>query len=347
MIEVAAVGDKSRARVGERFAVAEALRESVLKSAGITEHAVVEQVKGAAFAGTVCRHPWRGKGYDFDVNLYPADFVTTEAGTGFVHIAPGHGEDDWHVALAHDVAIPDTVDGDGNYYAHVPLFAGKHVFKVDPDVLAALTDAGALLGPGQELVPQLSPFLAAFESAFDLLRNTPQMFISMEKNGLRKKALDAIDATQWVPAQGGATASTPWWKAGPTGAFPVSVALWGVPITVFVHKQSGDVLRDQAVIDRIAAAVAAEEGGDAWLTSPPQRFLGNDYAAEDYTQVMDIIEVWFDSGSTHAFVLEARPELKWPADLYLEGSDQHRGWFHTSLLESCGTRGRAPFDAAC
>ncbi|TAL00548.1 MAG: isoleucine--tRNA ligase [Rhodospirillaceae bacterium] len=339
VVEVAAIDDKSRARVGERFAVAEALREGVLRSAGITEHAVVERVKGAAFAGTVCRHPWRGKGYDFDVNLYPGDFVTTEAGTGFVHIAPGHGEDDWHVALAHGVAIPDTVDGDGKYYDHVPLFAGKHVFKIDPDVLAALTDAGALLAHGK----LVHSYPHSWRSKAPLIfRNTPQWFISMEKNGLRQKALDAIDATQWVPAQGrnriyAMVESRPDWCIS-------RQRHWGVPITVFVHRQSGEVLRDQAVIDRIAAAVA-EEGGDAWLTSPPERFLGNDYAAADYTQVTDIIEVWFDSGSTHAFVLEQRPELKWPADLYLEGSDQHRGWFHTSLLESCGTRGRAPFDA--
>ena len=149
VVEVAAKDEKSKARVGERFAVAEALRETVLKSAGITQHKVVERLKGVELAGTVCRHPWHGKGYDFDVNLYPGDFVTTEAGTGFVHIAPGHGEDDWHLGMAHGVAVPDTVAGDGTYYDHVPLFAKKHVFKIDPDVLTALTDAGALLANGK------------------------------------------------------------------------------------------------------------------------------------------------------------------------------------------------------
>ncbi|MBY0511249.1 MAG: class I tRNA ligase family protein, partial [Rhodospirillaceae bacterium] len=152
----------------------------------------------------------------------------------------------------------------------------------------------------------------------------------------------AIDATTWVPALGknriqSMIESRPDWCVS-------RQRQWGVPITIFLNKKTGEVLRDQAVIDRIAEAVEAE-GGDAWLTSPPERFLGNSYKADEWTQVSDIVEVWFDSGCTHAFLLEKRPDLKWPADLYLEGSDQHRGWFHTSLLESCGTRGRAPFNA--
>src|SRR3546814_756922 len=120
--------------------------------------------------------------------------------------------------------------------------------------------------------------------------------------------------------------------------------LWGVPLPIFVDKKSGEPLRDAKVIERVADAFE-QEGGDAWFASDPQRFLGDDYSAEDFEQVTDVVEVWFDSGSTHSFVLEARPELKWPADLYLEGSDQHRGWCHSSLLESAGTRGRAPYDA--
>jgi isoleucyl-tRNA synthetase len=339
IIEVKAVSEKSFARVGERFAVAVELLEAVLKSADITAHDVVARVKGDAFKGAVCRHPLRAGGYDFDVPLYAGDFVTTEVGTGFVHIAPGHGEDDYHLGLANNVPIPETVGGDGTYYAHVPLFAGKHVFKIDPDMLAALKDAGALLANGK----LVHSYPHSWRSKAPLIfRNTPQWFISMEKNDLRKKALAAIEATKWVPALGknriGAMIeSRPDWCVS-------RQRQWGVPITIFMNKKTGEVLRDQAVIDRIAEAVALE-GGDAWLTSPPERFLGNAYAAEDWAQVSDIVEVWFDSGCTHAFVLEQRPDLKWPADLYLEGSDQHRGWFHTSLLESCGTRGRAPFEA--
>ncbi len=339
IVEVKALGEKSMARVGERFAVAQPLLEQTLKVAGITEHAVVAHVKGEAFAGTRVRHPLNGKGYEFEVPLHAGDFVTTEAGTGFVHLAPGHGEDDYYLCMQVGIAVPDTVSGDGTYYPQVPLFAGKHVFKIDPDMLAALKDNGALLANGK----LLHSYPHSWRSKAPLIfRNTPQWFISMEKNDLRKKALAAIDATKWVPALGknriqAMIESRPDWCVS-------RQRQWGVPMTIFLNKKTGEALKDQAVIDRIAEAVA-QEGGDAWITSPPERFLGNNYKADEWTQVTDIVEVWFDSGCTHAFTLEKRPELKWPADLYLEGSDQHRGWFHTSLLESCGTRGRAPFDA--
>ncbi len=339
VIEVAAISEKSAARVGERFAVAEALLSQLLKDAGITEHQVVTKIKGAAFAGTVCRHPWHGKGYDFDVPLHAGSFVTTEQGTGFVHMAPGHGEDDYDLCKTKSIPVPDTVNGDGLYVPSVPLFAGEHVFKVAPKVVAALQDVGALLAHGK----LTHSYPHSWRSKAPLIfRNTPQWFISMETNDLRKKALAAIDATQWVPAVGrnriyAMVESRPDWCIS-------RQRQWGVPITLFMRKTTGEVLKDPAVFERIAKAVE-EEGAEAWITSPPERFLGDQYVATEWTQVNDIVEVWFDSGSTHSFVLEQRPELKWPADLYLEGSDQHRGWFHTSLLESCGTRGRAPYDA--
>ncbi|HEV2676474.1 MAG TPA: class I tRNA ligase family protein, partial [Aliidongia sp.] len=175
-----------------------------------------------------------------------------------------------------------------------------------------------------------------------IFRTTPQWFISMETNGLRQTALQAIEDTRWVPAAGqnrirAMIETRPDWCISRQRA-------WGVPIAVFVDKRTRQPLRDQGVIDRIADAVA-REGADVWFTAPASQFLGNGYDAEDYEKVTDIVDVWFDSGSTHSFVLEQRPDLKWPASLYLEGSDQHRGWFHSSLLESCGTRGRAPYDA--
>ncbi|NQV54717.1 MAG: class I tRNA ligase family protein, partial [Rhodospirillales bacterium] len=175
-----------------------------------------------------------------------------------------------------------------------------------------------------------------------IFRNTPQWFISMDTGDLRAKALRAIEETAFYPEMGrnrlrGMIETRPDWCVSRQRA-------WGVPITVFVNKESGELLRDEAVMKRITEAVEAE-GADAWFMSPPDRFLGDDYAADDYEQITDILDVWFDSGSTHSFVLEARDDLEWPASMYLEGSDQHRGWFHSSLLESCGTRGRAPYDA--
>src|SRR5262249_53856455 len=175
-----------------------------------------------------------------------------------------------------------------------------------------------------------------------IFRKRPEWFISMETNGLRQKALAAIEDTIFVPPQSrnrlyAMIESRPDWCISRQRA-------WGVPIAVFVNKISGEPLRDQQVIDRIAEAFE-KEGADAWFSSSPARFLGDDYNSGDFEQVNDIVDVWFESGSTHSFVLERNPDLAWPADLYLEGSDQHRGWFHSSLLESCGTRGRAPYKA--
>ncbi len=339
VVEVTEVGEGALASVGNRFAVAEALLTDTLGKSGVTGHTIIEQVKGAAFAGTVCRHCLHEDGFAFDVPLHAGSFVTTEQGTGFVHIAPGHGEDDFLLGREVGLEVPDTVNGDGLYYDTVPRFAGQHVFKVNPVVVEALKEHGRLLAEGK--LEHSYPH--SWRSKAPLIfRNTPQWFISMETNDLRANALKAIDDTQWVPAQGrnrirAMVESRPDWCVS-------RQRQWGVPITVFVSKKTGEVLRDPAVIERIAVAVE-EESSDAWLSSDPARFLGNEYNADEWEQVQDVVEVWFDSGSSHAFVLENREDLKWPADLYLEGSDQHRGWFHTSLLESCGTRGRAPYDA--
>ena len=339
IVEVTDVDDTALAAAGNRFAIAEALLADTLRKAGITGHTVVEQVQGSAFAGTVCRHCLHEDGYAFDVPLHAGSFVTTEQGTGFVHIAPGHGEDDFNLGREVGLEVPDTVNGDGLYYDTVPRFAGQHVFKVNPVVVEALKEHGRLVAEGK--LEHSYPH--SWRSKAPLIfRNTPQWFISMDTNDLRAKALKAIDDTHWVPAQGrnrihAMVESRPDWCVS-------RQRQWGVPITVFVSKKTGEVLRDAAVIERIATAVE-EESSDTWISSDPARFLGNEYDPDEWEQVQDVVEVWFDSGSSHAFVLEHRDDLKWPADLYLEGSDQHRGWFHTSLLESCGTRGRAPYEA--
>ena len=337
---------------GEKLVVLQDQVEQVAKDAGVAL-TVLSVLKGSAIAGSVCHHPLKFHpdaqgGYDFDVPVLPADFVTTDTGTGFVHIAPGHGEDDWHLGVAHNIAVPDTVQPDGCYYPHVAIFAGQQVLNqgkngkyyspVAKPVIEAMTACGNLLAHGK--VEHSYPH--SWRSKAPLIfRNTAQWFISMEKTGLRAKAVQAIADTRFVPDQGrnrigSMVEGRPDWCVSRQRA-------WGVPITVFVDKKSGQPLRDPAILERVNQAFLAE-GADAWYTRPASYFLGPDRNPEDYEQVFDVLDVWFDSGCTHAFVLEGGPwGLSSPADLYLEGSDQHRGWFQSSLLESCGTRGRAPY----
>jgi isoleucyl-tRNA synthetase len=256
-----------------------------------------------------------------------------------VRIAPGHGEEDFALGREHGIEVPETVGDDGTFNAWVPLFVGVHVYKAADPVCAALIEAGGLLARGKIV----HSYPHSWRSKAPLIfRATPQWFIRMDgPERIREKALAAIDATVFVPDQGrnrigSMVASRPDWCVSRQRA-------WGVPIAVFVEKRSGEPLRDPAVVARIVEAFKTE-GADAWYASPPSRFLGDGRDPEDYEQVRDIVDVWFESGCTHAFVLEARG-LPWPADLYLEGSDQHRGWFQSSLLESIGTRGVAPFKA--
>jgi isoleucyl-tRNA synthetase len=344
LLHVDGVADGSRARVGEKLLVALDLLPQFCTDTGIATHHVLHVFKGAALQGMVCAHPLRGVAgaegdYDQDTPLLFGDFVTTDAGTGFVHIAPGHGEEDFDLGRRHDLPIPETVDGDGTFNPRVKLFAGIHVYKAADPICAALGAAGMLLARGT----LVHSYPHSWRSKAPLIfRATPQWFIRLDgPEQIRKKALAAIDATQFVPDQGrnrigSMVAGRPDWCISRQRA-------WGVPIAVFVDKRTGEPLRDPAVVQRIVDAFTAE-GADAWYSSPASRFLGNERNPDDYEQVMDIVDVWFESGSTHAFVLEGR-NLPWPADLYLEGSDQHRGWFQSSLLEAVGTRGRAPFKA--
>jgi isoleucyl-tRNA synthetase len=311
-------------------------------------------------------------GYDFDIPLLPGEHVTADTGTGFVHTAPGHGEEDFALwqefqpLLAQaarngekiDTAIPRTVDENGAFYPNTPSFEGKFILsrdgKKDGDanraVIDALTEAGALLAKGtlRHQYPH-----SWRSKAPVIFRATPQWFAAMDKplekfagKSLRGLAMQAIDDTDWYPPAGenrmrSMVETRPDWVLSRQRA-------WGVPLAIFVHRESGEVLNDPAVNARISDAFE-NEGADAWFSSPPARFLGKDHSAEQYEQVRDILDVWFDSGSTHVFTVEEPIDPLWPkadhADVYLEGSDQHRGWFQSSLLESCGTRGRAPYDA--
>lgn len=344
-----------------RLLVATDLLDNFVKASGLQpdewqEYASnkVTGLRGESLEGTVCAHPLRGQGYEFDVPLLEGSFVTTEAGTGFVHIAPNHGEDDYHLGRANRVRIygeeggltqSDFVDDEGRYRPSTPLFAGKIIYKpngkpgdANDAVIEALKKVDTVLA--QKQITHSYPH--SWRSKAPLIfRTTPQWFISMERNDLRKTALRAInDEVTWFPAQGqnrirAMIETRPDWCISRQRA-------WGVPIAIFVSRNDGRILCDKDVFARIAAAFD-KDGADAWYARDPQEFLGDAYKAADYEQVRDIVDVWFESGSTHAFVLEARKSLHSPADLYLEGSDQHRGWFHSSLLESCGTRGRAPY----
>lgn len=334
----------------EKLVVALALADSVREAAKIESWDCVAELTGAEVIGTLCAHPLRGQGYEFDVPVLKADFVTEDAGTGFVHIAPSHGEDDFYLGKAAGLEITDNVADDGKFKDHVPLFAGLEIYtqkgEMGPGMFAplkAIEEAGNLLAKGS--VRHEYPH--SWRSKAPLIfRTTPQWFIAMDKpkdgKTLRETALQAIKDTDWYPSAGenritAMIAGRPDWCISRQRA-------WGVPIALFLDKKTGQPLKDEAVNSRIQEIFEAE-GSDAWFARPAQDFLGN-LDSSNYDQVFDVVDVWFESGSTHSFVMEDRedgPTGGQQADLYLEGSDQHRGWFHSSLLESCGTRGRAPY----
>lgn len=337
LITVTDTTENSLAQKGEKLVLATDRLETVTREAGITAFTQDASLKGTDLAGTICRHPFHAYGYDFDVPLFPGEHVTIEAGTGLVHTAPGHGEEDFILGKRYNLDIPETIADDGVFYEHVPLLKGVHVFKADPILLEKLREAGALLQAGKIV----HAYPHSWRSKKPLIyRTTAQWFISMENGDLRQKALQEIEKVRWFPSQAknrirGMVEGRPDWCISRQRA-------WGVPLTLFVDKKTLTPLVDDQVNKRIVEAFEVE-GADAWFTSPPERFLGGHYKAEDYEQVTDILDVWFDSGSTQNFVLQEREELSFPADTYLEGSDQHRGWFQSSLLIGCGVNGRAPY----
>ncbi|MGB3387951.1 MAG: isoleucine--tRNA ligase [Pseudaminobacter sp.] len=366
LYEVTAAENDFGPQPGEKLIFADALAEESAAKAKVTL-TLLRKVGGEELGSLTLSHPLDGLGggYGFAVPMLPGDHVTDDAGTGFVHTAPGHGREDfdaWMDAAKElrerdiDTAIPFTVDDAGFFTKDAPGFGpdreGGAARVIDDNgkkgdankaVIEALIARNMLFARGR--LKHSYPHSWRSKKPV-IFRNTPQWFVHMDKKlgdgtTLRSRALAAIDATRFVPAAGqtrlrAMIEERPDWVLSRQRA-------WGVPICVFAD-QDGNVLVDEEVNARILDAFE-KDGADAWFAEGArERFLGT-RANEPWTQVMDILDVWFDSGSTHTFTLEDRPDMKWPADVYLEGSDQHRGWFHSSLLESCGTRGRAPYDA--
>ncbi len=321
----------------KRIVVAKNLISSIIKECSIKNYKEIKTFKGSEFKGTICSHPFIKMNYDYDVPMLDAQFVNLDQGTGIVHCAPSHGPDDFNLCLKNNIPSLYTVDNAGLYTKEIPYFTNTHIFKADPIIIEKLKEQNKLLR--SDKLNHSYPH--SWRSKAPLIyRATPQWFISMQKNELRNKAIKAINDTVFYPNKGkerllSMVEGRPDWCVS-------RQRVWGVPLPIFINKKTKEPLRDKKVVDRIAS-IYEKQGSDCWFTDDPKVFLGNDYNPSDYEKLNDIVEVWFDSGSTHSFVLEKRKDLKWPADMYLEGSDQHRGWFHSSLLESCGTRGKAPF----
>jgi len=322
----------------ESFILAKALLEEVMESLGVEEYRVLGTFSGTALEGMKCRHPF----LDRESVLILGDFVTLDVGTGCVHTAPGHGQEDYEVGLKYGLDIYSPLDDDGKFTPDVPFFAGQFVFDANTAVNGKLAEVGCLLK--EEEMEHSYPHCWRCKNPV-IFRSTEQWFISMEAKGLREKALSSIGQVMWIPHWGrdriyGMVENRPDWCISRQRS-------WGVPIAVFYCRACGHVLVNEKIIEFVAD-LFEREGSDVWFREEAEALLPPDTRCPKcgggkFRKESDIIDVWFDSGVSWAAVLEKRDYLKYPADLYLEGSDQHRGWFHSALLTSTGTRGHAPY----
>jgi isoleucyl-tRNA synthetase len=362
LFEVVTAAEGAMAAVGDKLLLSDALADQTASHAKIT----LKRLADVDPATLTCAHPFRDLAdyYGFEVPLLAGEHVTADTGTGFVHTAPGHGEDDFEVVLEklgkdYPAKHPDAfrvITADGAFAPEVPVFAGKYILSRDGkkegdangSVIKQLIESGKLLAKGSLRHQYPHSWRSKAPVIF---RATPQWFAAMDKpfragKTLRQLAVEGLAATKFYPAAGANRIGSmvegrPDWVLSRQRA-------WGVPLAIFVVKATGEILNDKAVNARILEAFKAE-GADAWFNSPASRFLGEGKNPDDYEQVKDILDVWFDSGSTHVFTVEHPVDSHWPqadqADLYLEGSDQHRGWFQSSLLEGCATVGHPPYKA--
>ena len=316
----------------ERLVLADALLRDTMLRFGVEQYRVLAYCKGSDLEGLQLGHPF----YRREVPVILGEHVTTEAGTGAVHTAPGHGQDDYIVGSRYGLLVDNPVGGDGRFLPDTELFAGQHVFAANNSVIEVLKSRGALVH--EEMVRHSYPHCWRHKTPI-IFRATPQWFISMEKQGLRAAALAQIERVEWQPGWGrariaGMVENRPDWCIS-------RQRTWGVPITLFVNRHSGEPHPDSVNLIEAVAQRVEEQGIDAWFDLDPAGLLGTD--AGEYEKVGDTLDVWFDSGVTHFTVLEQRDELGYPADLYLEGSDQHRGWFQSSLLTAVAMHGTAPY----
>ncbi len=323
-------------RKEEKIVFSSALFKSFAEKHGLNSFKIIKEFDGEKLKNTVCEHPFKDLGYKFDVPLFSGEHVTDETGSGFVHIAPSHGIEDFEFGKKFNIEVPMTVDNGGIYYKNIPFFSGTHIFKADKEIIKKLFENKMLLFSGEFK----HSYPHSWRSKAPLIyRTTSQWFISMQEKNLKSVALSEIEKVKWIPSGSvnrikSMVNDRPDWCVSRQRS-------WGVPITIFLDKKNNEPLIDNEVNNKIVSMIK-KHGTDIWFSGSNESFLTSKYNSSDYVKVQDILDVWFDSGTSHVFVLKNRGMFE-KADLYLEGSDQHRGWFQSSLLQSCAIYGKSPF----